>query len=144
MLNTVQLMGRIAQSPELFTTQNNNTLCRFSIAVPRDYKRDGEYPADFFRIVAWNKLAEFIEKHFSKGQLITLSGSLRTSTYLDTSDNTRTATEVVVDHIYFTTSKAENNKEGSPESECSSGLAGTDEYSELAKELSEIPDDYPY
>lgn len=144
MLNAIQLMGRLAQSPQLFVTQSNHTICRFSLAVRRDYKgQDGEYATDFFNIIAWNKFAEFITEHFTKGQLVTLSGSLRTRAYTDKNGNNRIATEIIAEHIYFTGRKPEDKQDGV--SAASSGLADTSEYAELVDQLNSIADDdYPF
>ena len=60
MLNNVQLMGRFVADPEVFTGENY-TVCRFTLAVSRDFKdENGEYATDFFNVIAWNKFAEFI------------------------------------------------------------------------------------
>ena len=147
MLNNVQLMGRLTADPELFTGEKY-TICRFSLAVQRDYPEKGEYNVDFIDIVAWNKLAEFIANHFNKGQLTVIDGKLHTRTYQDKEGKNRRAWEVIAEHIYFTGSKApsanteELTEEASP---VSSSLASSEGYADLMEELNNISDeDYPF
>lgn len=145
MLNNVTLMGRLTHSPTLYTEPDKYSVCRFSIAVSRDYKgQDGEYATDFINIVAWNKLAKFAAEHFVKGQLIALTGSLRTRNYVDKEGKNRVATEVVAEHIYFASPKQENKPDNVSVPEPPSGLADSEEYGSLLEGLNGIPDDEPY
>lgn len=108
MLNKVILMGRLVAEPELKTTNTGISVTSFSIAVERNYCKQGqERETDFINIVAWRNTAEFICKYFAKGQLIALEGSLQTRTYQDRDGNNRYVTEVVVDNTFFTGDKRE-------------------------------------
>ena len=112
MLNRAILMGRITKSPELKTTPNGVSLIQISIAVDRDYTPKGqEKQTDFINVVAWRGTAEFIEKHFEKGQLIALTGSIQTRSYTDNQGNKRSVTEVIADQVYFCGGKNDNKKE---------------------------------
>lgn len=105
-MNKVILMGRLTSDPELKTTPNGVSVTSFSLAVDRNYvKQGGERKTDFINIVAWRQRAEFICKYFSKGQLIALDGSIETRTYVDKNGNNRTAFEVLVENAYFTGDK---------------------------------------
>ena len=150
MLNNVQLMGRLTADPEIFTGEGY-TVCRFTLAVPRDYKnKGGEYDTDFFHIVAWDKLGDFIGKHFQKGNLVTLDGKLRTRGYTDKNGNNRVATEVAVEHIYFTSSKNPSAPAEETEQEqvvAPSSLASSKDYADLVNDLNNMgstDDDYPF
>ena len=148
MLNNVQLMGRLTADPELFTGENY-IVCRFTLAVSRDYKNEnGDYDTDFFNVVAWNKFAEFISSHFQKGQLVTLDGRLRTRKYTDKNGNNRIATEIVAEHIYFTGSKSAENSTDSEYAEAPhSSLAESEDYADLVNDLDNMEtsdDDYPF
>ncbi len=147
MLNTIQLMGRLTQDPSIYINPNPDSdykLCRFSIAVQRDYKgQNGEYATDFFNVVTWNKLAKFVSEHFSKGQLVTISGNLRTRKYVDKEGKNRVATEIVAEHIYFTSPKSGEKQEEIP-AQPSAGLSESEEYSGLMDSLNNLPDDEPY
>ena len=112
MLNRAILMGRITKSPELKTTPNGVLVIQISIAVDRDYTPKGqEKQTDFINVVAWRGTAEFIEKHFEKGQLIALTGSIQTRSYTDNQGNKRSVTEVIADQVYFCGGKNDNKKE---------------------------------
>ena len=112
MLNRAILMGRITKSPELKKTPNGVSVIQISIAVDRDYTPKGqEKQTDFINVVAWRGTAEFIEKHFEKGQLIALTGSIQTRSYTDNQGNKRSVTEVIADQVYFCGGKNDNKKE---------------------------------
>ena len=69
-MNSVNLIGRLTENPEMRQTQSGTAVTNFSIAVPRDYKdQNGEYPTDFIQIQAWRHTAEFVCKYFVKGAL---------------------------------------------------------------------------
>lgn len=117
MLNRAILMGRITKSPELKTTPNGVPVIQISIAVDRDYTPKGqEKQTDFINVVAWRGTAEFIAKHFEKGQLIALAGSIQTRSYTDNQGNKRSVTEVIADQAYFAGSKKESGNRASRES----------------------------
>lgn len=109
MLNSAILMGRLTSSPELKTTNNNISVCSFTVAVDRAYQVKGqEKQTDFINCVAWRNNAEFITKYFGKGQMIAIEGSIQTRSYEDKDGNKRTAFEVVVDRASFCGGKNEN------------------------------------
>lgn len=111
MLNRAILMGRITKSPELKNTQSGVPVIQISIAVDRDYTPKGqEKQTDFINVVAWRGTAEFIAKHFEKGQLIALTGSIQTRSYTDSQGNKRSVTEVIADQVYFCGGKTTTKK----------------------------------
>ena len=67
MLNRIILQGRLTRDPELRTTQAGISVCSFTLAVDRDFKRDGEKETDFIDIVAWRATADFVSKYFNQG-----------------------------------------------------------------------------
>lgn len=102
MLNVAVLMGRMVRDPELKHTSDNVAVSTFSIAVDRDYKKEGQdREADFLDIVCWRSTAEHVCKYFKKGQLIVIQGSIQTRTYTDTKGNKRKAFEIVSDQVHF-------------------------------------------
>lgn len=112
MLNRAILMGRITKSPELKSMQSGVAVVQFRLAVDRDYTPKGqEKQTDFINVVAWRGTAEFIAKHFEKGQLIALTGSIQTRSYTDSQGNKRSVTEVIADQVYFCGGKNDNKKE---------------------------------
>lgn len=107
MLNVVAIMGRLVADPELKTTPQGTSVCRFRIACDRSYVRQGEQrQADFIDITAWRQTAEFVCKYFQKGSLIAIDGSIQTRQYQDKNGNNRTAFEVVANNVSFAGAKA--------------------------------------
>ena len=106
MLNCAVIMGRLTADPELRTTNNGVSVCTISVAVDRNYQREGqERQTDFLTVVAWRQTAEFIAKHFRKGKMIAVQGSIQTRKYEDRNGNKRTAVEIVADNVSFCGSK---------------------------------------
>lgn len=109
MLNHSVMTGRLTAAPELRTTESGKSVLSFSLAVQRNYKVGDEYPVDFINCVAWRGTAEFIAKHFSKGSMITIEGSLESRRYTDKDGNNRTAYEIKVERAYFGDSGSRQN-----------------------------------
>ena len=109
-LNKVILCGRLTADPELKTTPSGVSVTQFSIAVNRKYqsKGEGQPQADFINIVAWRSTAEFINRYFSKGNAICITGSIQTRTWQDQQGNKRYVTEVIADEAMFVDSKSES------------------------------------
>lgn len=100
MLNSITLIGRLTRDPELRTTSNGVSVASFSLAVERDYQRNGEEKADFIDVTAWRQPAEFAAKYFSRGTLVCVSGALHSRKYTDRGGQNRIAWEVVADKVY--------------------------------------------
>lgn len=111
MLNLVAITGRLVHTPEAKESKNGGKAMRLRIASDRDVAGNDGIKSDFYDAFAFGKTAEFIEKYFDKGRLITLVGRLRTRPYDDRDGNRRTATEIVVDRAYFADSKKEEKRE---------------------------------
>ena len=105
-------MGRLTKDPELKTTQTSNTsVTNFSLAVNRRFVKEGEErQADFINVVAWGKLAEFINNYFKKGQQVGIIGRIQTRTWDDEQGQKRYVTEVVAEEAYF----ADSKRDGAP------------------------------
>ena len=89
------------------TTQSGVSVLSFSIAVDRNFVRQGEErQTDFIDCVAWRQQAEFINKYFGKGRMICVEGTLQKRSYDDRNGNKRWVTEVVVDNVSFTGERA--------------------------------------
>ena len=109
-MNVVAIMGRLTYEPELKVTPSNVYVLRFQIAVDRSYTpKNQERQADFIDCVAWRSTAEFISRHFHKGQMIALTGSIQTGDYTDKNGKQRKAVDVVVNEASFCGSKSEVN-----------------------------------
>ena len=110
MLNNISVMGRLTADPELRVTPNGVSVCSFTIANDKDFKKDGDEP-NWIDCVAWRNEADFISRYFKKGALIIVTGSLNTRQFEDKNGNKRKVTEVVVNQSYFSTTKRENATE---------------------------------
>ena len=109
-MNSICIMGRITKAPELKTTTTGTSVLSFTVAVDRNYQKQGEEKqTDFINCVAWRTTAEFIAKYFAKGQMIALTGELQTRSYEDKDGNKRTATEVVASKVSFCGDKKKEN-----------------------------------
>ncbi|MCC8131647.1 MAG: single-stranded DNA-binding protein [Oscillospiraceae bacterium] len=107
MLNRVILMGRITRDLEIRQSQGGTAVLRFSIAVDRNFARQGEErQTDFFTCVAFGQRAEFINKYFRKGSMIAIEGQLRENNYEDRNQVKHYSVEVIVDGVSFTGEKA--------------------------------------
>lgn len=115
-MNKVIIMGRLTADPELRQTQSGIASCRFTVAVNRRFadRNTGERQADFISCTAWRQTAEFVSRYFKKGSMICVEGSLRTGSYTDRNhpDVTHYTTDVFVDNVEFTGSKAESGTGG--------------------------------
>lgn len=109
-MNNVSLIGRLTADPELKHTQSGIASTRFSIAVDRQFVKQGEErQADFINIVAWRQTAEFICKYFSKGQRIAITGSIRTGSFTGQDGNKRYTFEVQADNVEFCEPKRDSS-----------------------------------
>lgn len=107
-MNKVVLMGRLTRDPEVRYSQSETpvAVARYSLAVNRRFRRDGEPDADFINCVAFGKQGEFAEKFLKKGLMICISGRIQVRSYDDQSGQKRWVTEVVVEEHDFAESKA--------------------------------------
>jgi single-strand DNA-binding protein len=109
-MNKVFLIGNLTRDPELTETSNNTKICRFSIAVSRNYSNaDGERQTDFFNCIAWRGLAETVSRYTHKGDKVALSGSIELRNYEDGDGVKRTVVDIVVQDIEFLTQKQRDN-----------------------------------
>lgn len=113
MLNAAIMTGRMVADPELKTTQSNVGVTSFRIAVTRNYKVNDEYPTDFFNVVAWRNTADFVTRHFRKGDLLTVQGRMEVRKFTDKNGNNREAVELVADSVYFGEKKRDANEPNS-------------------------------
>lgn len=114
-MNVVILTGRLTKDPDIRYTQGAQPTCiaRFSLAVDRRFKRDGEQSADFPNVVAFGKTAEFCEKYAKKGVKFNIEGRIQTGSYNDRNGNKVYTTDVVAERMEFGESKnSQGNGQG--------------------------------
>lgn len=107
-MNKAILMGRLTRDPDIRYTQGEEPICvaRYTLAVDRRYKRDGEPEADFINCVAFGRRAEFAEKYLQKGTKIVISGRIQTGSYTNREGRKKYTTDIVVEDQEFAQSKA--------------------------------------
>lgn len=105
-MNKVFLIGNLTRDPEQTETPNGIAVCRFSIAVSRDFTNsDGERETDFFNIVVWRGRAENCGKYLKKGNKVAVIGSLQNRSYEDKDGVKRSVTDIVASEVEFLTPK---------------------------------------
>ena len=110
-MNTVVMMGRLARDPEVRTSAQGNSVARYSLAVNRDYKREGEPDADFFNCVVFGSGADFAEKYLAKGTKIVIRGRVENDNYTNKDGNKVYGTRIVVEQQDFAESKKSSGEE---------------------------------
>lgn len=106
-MNSVQLIGRLTRDPMVNYAGSDSTLAiaRYTLAVDRRFKKEGQPTADFISCVAFGKSAEFAGKHLAKGIKIAITGRIQTGSYTNREGNKVYTTDVVVENQEFVESK---------------------------------------
>ena len=109
-MNKVILMGRLTRDPEVRYSAGENALAiaRYTLAVDRRFRRDGEASADFISCVSFGRTAEFAEKYFRQGLKIAVTGRIQSGSYTNREGQKVYTTEVVVEDQEFAESRAES------------------------------------
>lgn len=116
-MNKVIVQGRLTKDVEM-RQKDNYVIALFTLAVDRKYAKQGEErQTDFFNIVAYGKTAEFINKYFSKGQLVLISGRIENRSWDDKDGNKRITTEVICEETYFAEGRRKQENEMNDESQ---------------------------
>ena len=107
-MNKVILMGRLTSDPEVRYSQGETStaIARFSLAIDRKIKREGEPTADFFNCTAFGKQGEFVEKYLKKGTKIAISGRIQNDNYTNKNGEKVYSVQIMVEEIEFAESKA--------------------------------------
>lgn len=123
-MNKVILIGRLTREPEIRYSQGQNSMAvaRYTLAVDRRYKRDGEPTADFFNCTAFAKNAEFVDHYLHKGMKIAVVGRIQNDNYTDRNGNKVYSVQVFVDEHEFCESKAAGQDEQTNRQEANNGL----------------------
>ncbi len=110
-MNKVILVGRLTRNPETRYSQGENptAIARYTLAVDRRFRREGQPDADFIRCVAFGRAGEFADKYFTQGMRVAVSGRIQTGSYTNRDGVKVYTTEVVVEDQEFAQSKNENN-----------------------------------
>ena len=138
-MNKVILIGRLTRDPDVRYSQGENqtAVARYTLAVDRKYKHDGEQAADFINCVAFGKNGEFAEKYLHKGIKIAVCGRIQTGSYTNKDGQKVYTTDIVVEEHDFCERKADNGAHAS-----NYGPAGSDGFQNIPDGIGE--DELPF
>ena len=128
-MNKVILIGRLTKDPDVRYSQGNEPIAvaRYSLAVNRRFKKQGEQEADFINCVAFGKAAEFVEKFLKKGMQISIVGRIQTGSYTDKDGKKIYTTDVLVEEHYFTEGKKDSQSSSNTSSDSTEAFYPVDE-----------------
>ena len=138
-MNKAIIIGNVGNLPEVKTLEGGSTVASFSIATSKSYKnKAGEEikETEWHNIVAWNQLAEIIERYVQKGSKLMIEGEIKTRTWEDKEGNKRYSTEIVARQMEMLDSLSGNQDGGRTEETKSAEPA--------ANEANEEEDDLPF
>lgn len=136
-MNNVSLVGRLVRDPEVRCGQNESvSVAKFSLAVERKWKRDGEPTVDFINCTVFGKSAEFTEKYFRKGMRVAITGRIQTGSYKNKDGQTVFTTEIIVESQEIAQSKSESNES----STASNAEAGKSPYGSSGDDFMSVPE----
>lgn len=140
-MNKVILMGRLVRDPEIRYAQNETgtAIARFTLAVDRRFKRQGEQEADFIGCIAFGKAAEHAEKYYRQGLKIAVTGRIQTGSYTNKDGQKVYTTDVIVEESEFAESKSSSNNNSRPDPSNAS-TAGPDGFMDIPEgDFEELP-----
>ena len=136
-MNNVSLVGRLVHDPEVRYGQNESvSVAKFSLAVERRFKREGDPTVDFLNCTVFGKSAEFTEKYFRKGMRVAITGRIQTGSYKNKDGHTVYTTEIIVESQEIAQSKSESNES----STSSNAEAGKSPYGSSGDDFMSIPE----
>ena len=106
-MNKVIMMGRLTRDPEVRYSQGANAtaIARFSLAVDRRWKREGEPDADFFNCTVFGRQADFVEKYLRQGTKVVVTGRIQNDNYTNKDGQKVYSVQIIVEEIEFAESK---------------------------------------
>lgn len=113
-MNKTILIGRLTKDPEVRYSNGANgstAVARYTLAVDRKFKQEGQQTADFINCVAFGKLGEFAEKYLHQGTKIAITGRIQTGSYTNKDGQKVYTTDVVVEEQEFCESKSQSNSQ---------------------------------
>lgn len=109
-------MGRLVRDPEVRYSQGANpvVVARYTLAIDRRFKKEGEQEADFISCIAFGKAGEFAEKYFKKGMKVAVVGRIQTGSYTNKDGQKVYTTDVVIEEQEFAESKGSSSNNSAP------------------------------
>lgn len=108
-MNNVSLIGRITKDVELRYSPSGVAVAKFTLAVNRAFKKDGEQEADFIRVTIFKKTAENTANFCKKGSLVGIVGQIQTGSYDDKDGKKVYTTEVLANNVQFLDTRSQND-----------------------------------
>ena len=141
-MNKVILVGNLTRDPELVTTNNGISLCRFSLAVQRKFtSSDGEREADFINIVVWRGQADNCYKYLKKAARQVLLEHFKQEVMTAMMEQKKYATEVVAEEVEFLSSKSSSSEEYSASPEAPAAGSKSTGKTDIVSKFEPIDDD---
>lgn len=106
-MNSVSLIGRLTREVDVKVSQSGNKVARYTLAVDRRFKREGEQTADFISCVAFGRSADFAETYLHQGMKIAVNGRIQTGSYTKQDGTKVYTTDVIVDNQEFCEKKGD-------------------------------------
>ncbi len=103
-LNRIMVIGNLGGDPEMRYTPNGNPVTSFSVATNRRYtdsQGERHEETEWFRVVAWNQLAELCNQYLSRGRRAYVEGRLRSNRWEGQDGQTRFSNEIIADRVLF-------------------------------------------
>lgn len=132
-MNKTILMGRLTRDPEV-RYSGDTSVARFSLAVDRRFKKDGEQAADFISCVAFGKTGEFIGKYGHKGTKFVVEGRIQTGSFINKDGQKVYTTDVIVEQVEFAESKSSAN-ENAPGDTSNSNTSADTSFMDMDEDL---------
>jgi single-strand DNA-binding protein len=107
-MNTIQLIGRLTQDPELRHTSGGTATTKLRLAVPRRKRNGEEQPPVYVDVVTFDKQAEAVAEHLEKGRRVAVTGRLEYREWKDQQDNPHSRHEVIADQVEFMDAPKQN------------------------------------
>lgn len=116
-MNKIMLSGRLTKDPDVRYSQGENSIAiaKFSLAVDRRFKRQGEAETDFFNCTAFGKQGEFVEKYLKQGTKMLVTGRLQNENYTNKEGKKVYGVQIIVDELEFAESRTGGNKQSQPQ-----------------------------
>lgn len=107
-MNSLHIIGRLCENPELRTTTSGKNVCNFTVAVNRRKKVEGQPDADYFRVSAWNQMGENCAKYLAKGRKVSVVGQVSARAYQTQNGEVRASMEVLAQEVEFLSPRSDN------------------------------------
>ena len=110
-MNKLMIIGNVTREPEMRTSTTGRQVCNFTVAVNRRKANpDGTRDADFFRVSAWEPLAENCQKYLTKGKKVCVIGSVGVHVYNNAKGEAAANMEVKADEVEFVSPRQEQTE----------------------------------